>query len=174
MIVHPDFLDHWKTRRLVELTGDESAPLMMLRLWGYCQIQKQSSFENLSADVLASVCRAKIGGEKLLKILIECRFVRQDGDTLIIHDWERSNRILRNAWDNGQKGGHYSKFKRPTGSRHAIRRHSTGNPPRALEEKKRIETGGCPQAEEEKPNPVNIEKFGRLLGDLSKQMKGDT
>jgi hypothetical protein len=31
MIVQPDFPEHWKTRALLEITNDESAPMAVFR-----------------------------------------------------------------------------------------------------------------------------------------------
>ncbi len=113
MIVEPDFLDHWKTRLLVQRTNDESAPLMILRLWAHCQSRKKWKFENMTDEVLVAICRAKptgypqvsAGSNGLRSILIDCGFARGDNGTFAVHDWEVTNKSLINSWNNGSKGG---------------------------------------------------------------------
>ena len=56
MIVQPDFPEHWKTRRLVEITGDESAPLAVIRLWAHCQHNRRWMFPGMTQSQLASIC----------------------------------------------------------------------------------------------------------------------
>src|SRR5690242_5543723 len=56
MIVHPDFPEHWKTRLLIAITGDESAPMAVLRLWAHCQHSRQSHFPTMTGAQLASIC----------------------------------------------------------------------------------------------------------------------
>lgn len=106
MIVHPDFRSHWKTRRLVEVTGDKESPLWLISLWGYCQLQKRFTFEKGElVRCLAGVCMATIKGDKLLSFFTDCGFVRIDGETVTIHDWEKANRMFVSAWTNGRQGG---------------------------------------------------------------------
>lgn len=45
MIVQPDFPEHWKTRLLVKITGDKSAPLAVIRLWAHCQHSKRHELQ---------------------------------------------------------------------------------------------------------------------------------
>lgn len=185
MIVHPDFLDHWKTKALIGLVGDDpAAPLMVLRLWAYCQLQKKSVFEKVPD--LRSICRSSLPTEILLGHMISAGFLRRgDQNQVIVHDWERCNRILRTSWENGKKGGHPAKFK-PVG----YLRDTHGQPishARAGDQN-RIEKVGYPRAgtenappqpteslaspeQKEKPDPANIQKFGRLLTGLSEQLR---
>jgi hypothetical protein len=203
MIVHPDFLDHWKTKKLVEHLSDPAAPLVVLRLWAYCQVQKKSVFQNMDAFRLKSVCHCPISGEKLMAALIECGFVRIEENAFIVHDWEQVNRMLISAWANGKRGGDPAKFRQPTGSRSAPRSPTqSGSPPsRArVREEDKIRAGypvGSTQKESdtepaedlalpergeearlyeikdgEKPDPANVKKFGGLMGDLAKKLKG--
>lgn len=164
MIVHPDFLDHWKTKKLIELTNnDPSAPLLMLRLWGYCQVQKQSEFDK--TPNLSAICRSQLSTSRLLDMMLECHFVRTDGDRFIVHDWERCNRMLRSAWDNGKRGGHHKK-REPTGSYSTdkIRKDKVGYRP---------VTGRMPSGreEQEKTNPEARQKFGQLLTQTAAKMR---
>jgi hypothetical protein len=124
MIVKPDFVDHRKTLKLIELCGgDESAPLCVVRLWAYCEINRTNTFENLPDLKLKSICTGKnswqnhkhschngrffrrVSAATLKQILLSCRFIRQEGDTLIVHDWDVINARLIASWHNGSRGG---------------------------------------------------------------------
>lgn len=109
MIIEPDFLDHWKTQLLVQLTDDPAAPLMMVRLWGHCHTRKAWRFSDLSDHALAAICRWKGDAARLRAILIEAGFVMEepDGQTtwLVAHDWDVVNATLVRNWANGPKGG---------------------------------------------------------------------
>lgn len=171
MIVHPDFLDHWKTDKFVELTGDPAAPLQILRLWGYCQMQKKSEFPE--ADLsrrMASICRSTRPSAEIVEFLLESGFLRREGDKLIVHDWERSNRILRSAWENGAK-----RFGQPSpGS--GKRKNPPTPPVQNRKEKMGYQqvTGGEAVGNQSvvKPDPEAAVSFGRALGDLTKQLRG--
>lgn len=186
MIVHPDFLDHWKTKSLISLVGDDpAAPLMILRLWGYCQLQKKSVFETVPN--LKSICRSNLPTETLLDHMISAGFLRRgDQNEIIVHDWEQCNRILRTSWENGKKGGNPSNFK-PTGCPRDTHRLPAGS----SVQKNRIEKVGCPRAgtklssdqptgwlaspEEEEitaeQRAANHQKFAQLAGQISGSLK---
>jgi hypothetical protein len=104
MIVEPDFLDHWKTRLLITKTGDASAPLMILRLWAHCQQRRKWKFD-ITPETIAAICHTDIDPERLIHVLIESKFLRNEAGTLVVHDWEKANRSLVSAWKNGIKGG---------------------------------------------------------------------
>lgn len=106
MIVQPNFLDHHKTRQLVlELGGDELAPLYVLRLWGHCQNQKKSRFPKMSAAALCAICCAKTSAEQLWLAMQSAGFIRVKNDTVIVHEWDDYNASLIKNWENGKKGG---------------------------------------------------------------------
>lgn len=109
MIVEPGFLDHWKTRRLVELTGDNTAPLIVLRLWAHCHKAKMWRFRNLTNEKLAGICGWKGEEAELQTTLIKCGFLNIQGPFLVVHEWEKYNRKLISCWKNGAKGGRYCK-----------------------------------------------------------------
>lgn len=124
MIVQPNFLDHPKTRQLVvELGGDELAPLYVLRLWGHCQNQKKHRFPQMSAPMLCAICCAKCAPQQLWLALQNAGFIRFKGDTLIVHEWDKYNQSLITSWRNGKKGGRKRKAKQET------RGLPAGNPP---------------------------------------------
>lgn len=109
MIVDPDFLDHWKTRLLVDtLGGDELAPLYVLRIWAHCQQRRKSEAITISAAGLRSLCRCSssvISAERLEAALIQAGFITRDGDDIRAVDWAARNVKLITAWKNGKAGG---------------------------------------------------------------------
>lgn len=164
MIVHPDFLDHWKTAAFVKLMGDPAAPLLILRLWGYCQMQKTSEFAE--ADLLpkmSRICRSEMPGDKIIEFLVESSFLRREGDKLIVHDWERSNRILRSAWENGKRSA-TGRSKIPPTPPVQNRKEKTGCLSAA-------DRGAAGSQSVVKPDPDAAVSFGKALGDLTKHLR---
>lgn len=107
MIVDPDFLDHWKTRLLVdELGGDELAPLYVLRIWAHCQQRKKADAITISAAGLRALCRcASVPAEHLEAALILAGFIEREGGEIRAIDWAVRNVKLITAWKNGKAGG---------------------------------------------------------------------
>jgi len=105
MIVQPDFLDHWKTRLLIETLNDPCAPLYLIRLWAHCQNRKTHRFALGSFGKIKAICHAPQNCEIFSNALHECGFIRIEGDEFIAHDWENVNASLIAAWDNGKRGG---------------------------------------------------------------------
>lgn len=105
MIVSPDFPDHWKTRMLVDLLNDESAPVYLIRIWGHCQNRKTSVFTNLPTAGLKALCRYNGDAEKFESAFVTAGFIRREGDNVIIHQWDEYNSSLIANWENGKKGG---------------------------------------------------------------------
>lgn len=111
MIVDPDFLEHWRTRMLVDaLGGDEFAPFYLLRLWGHCQTRKATRFE-IPAAGLKGLCKAPHEAAKLEAALSECGYVARDGAFLDVLKWAEQNASLIAAWENGSRGGRPPKPK---------------------------------------------------------------
>lgn len=106
MIIEPDFVDHWKTRLLVGLLGDdELAPVYLIRLWAHCQQRKSNSFDSLPTAALKAICRFKGNAEEFEKALIESKFVGRDDVGLTVRGWDEYNAALIANWTNGAKGG---------------------------------------------------------------------
>lgn len=106
MIVDPDFLNHWRTRMLVDaLGGDEMAPLYVIRIWGHCQQRRADRFDGMPAVGLKALCKAPGDAKALETALIDAGFVARDGDAITIPKWAEKNASLLAAWDNGNKGG---------------------------------------------------------------------
>jgi hypothetical protein len=67
VIVDPDFLDHWRTRMLVDaLGGDECAPMYVIRVWAHCQQRRGDSFA-MPAAGLRGLCPEAL--DKNMKLL---------------------------------------------------------------------------------------------------------
>lgn len=105
MIVCPDFLDHWKTQLLFQLTGDKASPLLVLRLWAHCQQRRQSVFHNMTPEVLKAICRWEGEPDRLQKALADSGFIDIDGQRVTVHQWAEVNAALLKSWENGKKGG---------------------------------------------------------------------
>lgn len=109
MIVDPDFLEHWRTRMLVDaLGGDEFAPFYLIRLWGHCQTRKATKFEIPAAGV-KGLCKATCDAATLEKALTECGYLLRDGACIEVLKWAEQNASLLAAWENGNKGGRPAK-----------------------------------------------------------------
>jgi hypothetical protein len=105
VIVDPDFLDHWRTRMLVDTLKDEAAALYVLRIWGHCQQRKADRFVGMPAAGLRALCKATCPPEELEQALVACGFVVREGDSIFIPKWAEYNASLLAAWENGAKGG---------------------------------------------------------------------
>lgn len=145
MIVDPDFPDHWKTRTLVGLLGDEVAPMYVIRLWAHCQNRRQFQFDNISCEALKALCRFPGNANKLEASLATSGFVRRDAKLLVVVGWDEYNSSLLAAWENGKKGGRPP--KKPTGSDEETQDKPTGS----REEKKGIDEKGEDKKDPPKP-----------------------
>lgn len=104
MIVDPDFLDHWRTRMVVDALGDEMAPVYILRLWAHCQARKSDTHAMPPAGLKAQ-CRCPHDAEKFEQALTEAGFVQRTGADICVLGWAEQNAALLAAWENGSKGG---------------------------------------------------------------------
>lgn len=112
MLVDVDFLDHWRTRLVVDqLGGDELAPLYVLRIWAHCQSRKSVTFEGMSPAGLRSLCRYSGDANRLEEVLIEAGFIVRSGTAIEVPKWAKHNAGLITAWENGAKGGRPPKPK---------------------------------------------------------------
>lgn len=111
MLIDPDFLEHWRTRMLVDMLQDECAPLYIMRLWGHCQLRKNDRFE-LSPHALKAVCRYPGDADEFERVMAECGWVSREGDLIVAEGWAEHNAKLVSAWQNGGTGGRPKKPKR--------------------------------------------------------------
>ena len=120
MIVETDFPDHWKTQFLIQLTQDQAAPMMMIRLWAHCQMRKAWRFSDMSDQALAAICRWKGDTAKLRANLIESGYVTEEtkGQVtwLVVHDFEVVNATLVRNWENGAKHAKRETQPEPNGN----------------------------------------------------------
>lgn len=110
MIVDTDFPDHWKTRFLVSLLGDdEAAPVYLLRLWAHCQKRKSETFDSLPPEAVKAISRYTGDAQRLDDALVQVGFIERDGDFVTFVGWAEYNSGLFANWENGRKGGRPSK-----------------------------------------------------------------
>ena len=106
MIVQPDFCEHWKSRLLVEITGDESSLIAVLRLWSHCQHSRRSEFPEMTPAQLASVCHWGDRKPACHVALVKAGFVEKlTPKGFAAHQWSQHNAQLLQKWQAGQKGG---------------------------------------------------------------------
>ncbi len=106
MIVQPNFLEHWKTRLLVEITKDPSAPLAVIRLWAHCQHSKRNEFPEMTPAQLASICHWENRKPACHVAMIKTRFVdKLTPKGFAAHQWDEHNAQLIQKWHAGEKGG---------------------------------------------------------------------
>lgn len=169
MIVDPDFLDHWKTRVLVDmLGGDELAPVYVIRLWAHCQNRKQSVFhlekpngnptvnpavtqrKPIVNHALKALCKYAGEAEKFVDSLVSAGFVEitSDGGGFEVVGWSRHNAQLVAAWENGARGGRPA--KKPTGNPTVTHGKPNANP---SETDKRREEKSREEKNEKPPKP---------------------
>lgn len=122
MIVDPDFLDHWRTRMLVDMLEDELAPMYIIRLWGHCQNRREWVFDGMPVQATKAICRYQGDAEVFEKALIDCGFLSREGDEITIVGWDEHNASLIANWANGKRGG------RPKGSTKETRKKPMGKP----------------------------------------------
>lgn len=108
MIIDPDFLDHWRTRMVVDALGDEMAPMYIMRLWAHCQARKSDRHAMPPAGLKAQ-CRAHHDATSFEQALIDAGFVQRDGADVVVIGWADANASLLAAWENGSKGGRPTK-----------------------------------------------------------------
>lgn len=106
MIVQPDFVDHFKTKALVKLTKDESAPLAVLRLWGHCQTSRRWQFPNMTPEQLAALCAWGDRKPACHTAMIKAGYLKRlpEGG-FEAHQWDEQNGSLIQKWRVGKLGG---------------------------------------------------------------------
>jgi hypothetical protein len=136
VIVDPDFLDHWRTRMLVDaLGGDESAPLYVIRVWAHCQQRRGDSFA-MPAAGLRALCRAPCGADAFEAAMVDAGFIERNGQFINVPKWSEKNASLIAAWENGNKGGRPK--KEPKENPRVTDQEPTANPSRTQAEPIRL------------------------------------
>lgn len=132
-LVTPDFPDHHKTRFLAKLTGNDAAPMAVIRLWCHCHNCKRYEFPNMTPEQLASIVHwtgRKITAEDAL---VQAGFLEKLSPSgYKAHDFDQVNAGLCQRWQAGAKGG------RPGGGHSATEK--------SIENAASAETGAKPYA----------------------------
>jgi len=124
VIIDPDFLDHWRTRMVVDALQDEMAPVYIMRLWAHCQARK-SDRHTMPPAGLKAQCRAPHDAAKFEQALAEAGFVLRDGHDVHVVGWAEQNASLIAAWENGSRGG---RPKKPSAIPDETNSKPSGNP----------------------------------------------
>lgn len=101
MMIRPDFPEHWKTCTLIEITGDPSSPMAIIRFWAHCQHSKRWEFPDMTPDQLARICRWGSRTPACHEALIEAGFVERMDSGFAAHQWGEHNAGLVANWNNG-------------------------------------------------------------------------
>jgi len=105
MIVQPDFLTHWKTRKLCTRLKEKHAPLYVLRLWSLCQTSKRDVIP-ADHETIAAICEYDGESKRLLDALLDCGFIEPENNgEHIVHGWSEVNQRLIHNWTVGVSGG---------------------------------------------------------------------
>ena len=101
MIVETDFLNHWKTRALVNAVG-ESAYRCLLALWAHCQTRKAWEFQ-VNPLMLSGICAFEGDAEKLWDAMLKLEWIVPESDPgwYQVHDWGEINSALVGRWCGG-------------------------------------------------------------------------
>lgn len=149
MIIQPDFLDHWKTRALIDaLEGDELAPIYLIRLFCFCQNRRQpEAVFDLPPAAIKSICHYRGEAAKLEAALAECRWVERDGENVRVLNWDQHNNGLHANWQNGKKGGRPPKNPQKTHGLPMENPSKTHREPTRQDKKRKEETSSSAQTE---------------------------
>lgn len=107
------------------LDGDEAAPVYLLRLWAHCQNRKTHVFD-IPQAALKALCRFPGHSNKLESSLAASGFIRRNGPSLTVLNWDEYNASLVASWENGVKGGRPK--KKPRENPRDTHRLPTGTP----------------------------------------------
>lgn len=104
MIVERGFPNHPKTLRLIRSLKDSAAPLMLIRLWGFCEEQRADVLK-IDGEDLAAICHYPGAGETLLQALKDARWISGEPGNITVLGWRERNKGLLANIENGGKGG---------------------------------------------------------------------
>lgn len=106
MIIQPDFIEHWRTRMLVDLLdGDEMAPMYVIRILSHCNNRKKTQIEPMHNLGLKSLCRYSGDAEMLESALVESGWIEKTETGYDVPRFRKHNAQLFTSWENGSKGG---------------------------------------------------------------------
>lgn len=172
MIVQPDFPEHYKTHKLIAITNDPSAPLAVIRFWGYCHTSRRWEFPDMTPSQLDAICRWGERKPACHVALIKAGFVdRIEPKGFAAHDWQEYNRQLIQKWEAGKKGGRPPKEE--TDRFQPVSRTATDRPDKTRPDRKILAapSGALPQ---QNANTDNGQEAGAdihsLVGGLVKRV----
>lgn len=167
MIVEPDFFGHWKTKMMLNLTGDPSCPLLVLKLWAHCQQRKAWVFPHMNNETLKAVCDWKGDPSDLRSLLEECEWIEKGTLGITVHQWEVVNAALVKNWFNGKTGGRPKEEGKPK-KNPTITQEDLENIPKETQEK----PNDNPSETQEEPID-RIDRIDREDSNTPKSPKGD-
>jgi hypothetical protein len=92
MIVEREFLDHWKTHLLRQLTGLPNAAEIPLRIWAYCESNRSDFIRDDGKGlVITGICRVTCEPKRLLRSLLEARWLDRAEGGFVAHGWAEKN-----------------------------------------------------------------------------------
>lgn len=156
MIVKPSFLDHWKTKMLITLTGDPAAMSMILRLWSHCEERKRWVFQGMSDYALKAICGWPGAAEELKPILMESGWLDRHETDVIVHEWEVYNASLIQSWNVGKLGGRPKKTRSEPGDNPPVLPGFIGS---AENEDAPSQNGSSETRHEPEDNPAETRRF---------------
>lgn len=193
MIIQPDFLEHWKTRLLVQITHDESSPLAVIRFWSHCQNCKAWEFPKMTPTQLGSICRWGARKPACHIALLKSKFIeRLPSGGFRAHQWSDYNSKLLHNWSAGRKGGRPVQESKPNKDGHTtITQTEPLANPKLTDKTDQIDKVGCtplppygspPKVDpngQERPTVGSMEEakaglvglVGRLASDMRPQTK---
>ena len=160
VIVQPDLLRHWKTRKFTEQVGDPAAPLVLIRLWAHCQVSRRWEFPELKRCDLAAICEwdslknrpssmrkgsnTRVGGLQ-----------KMEGGGYRVRGWEEHNKNLIANWKRNPSG----KPKEETDTDPA----GTPRAPHDVPDKTKPDQTKPDSIDESKSNPTRSRGFARVV-----------
>ncbi|MFH1300684.1 MAG: hypothetical protein ABIK07_06450 [Planctomycetota bacterium] len=153
MIIQPDFIEHWRTRMLVDLLGgDEMAPMYVIRILSHCNNRKKTQIEPMQNPGLKALCRYNGDAELLESSLLESEWIEKTETGYDVPKFAEHNAQLVNSWENGKKGGRPKKnpietqskpSNNPTETHGNQRREEKRREEVKEKEKKETQSGDC-------------------------------
>jgi hypothetical protein len=173
MIVELDFPDHWKTRTLVSLSGDEVAVRCLLRFWAHCQQRRRWRFTELNAERLALICDWRGNPLKFWDAML-ATFLDKDGEEIIAHDWEQVNGTLVGRWQGGRSTARrFGKRPPPIAMPEAQLELSSELTPNHSREQKDSDKSRLDMSRAEKSTSAHAEFIAKWTADYRKEFGDD-
>jgi hypothetical protein len=103
MRVLPSLLNHPKFQRLRRMVGDRAAEYL-LRIWGHCEEnQKGELWVGANDEYVEIVCAYTGENGILFRSLVNCGFLDQKRNGVLVHDWNATNSRAVSNWELGTR-----------------------------------------------------------------------